>query len=1029
MPHFTWEVVRLQKTQSPGQTGRTHFGQVVLPVELRGAIERLNPWLETDQVDQALSLILSPPAGSLLEVNQHIQGLLRSGYDEPNRQTGQTDTVRYVRLDDPAANRYVAVEEFKVRVPGTNDTHIRPDVVLFVNGLPWVVIECKAPSNAGDEIERAIDQMMRYSNQRNYIGEGNPALFWYNLCLVATCRTVAKFGTITTHSENHFYRWNQPYPFDLDDLPHGASTPNSQDRLVRGMFYPPTLLNLQQSFSVFSEDDETGKIIKVVARYQQYRAVLKTVHQLQTGQTKEARSGIIWHTQGSGKSLTMLFLIREMHRHADLMPYKIVLLTDRKQLNDQIQDTARSIGQTVQAPNTISELKATLRNTNSEIVTVMIHKFQERDSAGNSYSTVFPELNTSTKILVMIDEAHRSQYSIMGSNLSKALPQATKVVFTGTPIQKTKNAFGGYIDYYTMRTAIEDEVTLGIMYEGRTHSADVPDHVGMDAQFADVFSDYNIQQRLQILGFGTSEAYMEAQSTITAKAEDMLRHYITRVFTDGHKAQIVTLSREAAHRYVQAIERLLPTLVAELETSNPNGINLDQLRQVEAQVILSSAHNDPPYLAAYGNAIKHREYIKRFKMPFGKTDNGLDGNVGILIVVDMLLTGFDAPIEQVMYLDRIIRGHNLLQAIARVNRVGGEFKTKGIIVDYVGVGHHLKDALDIYDAEELSDVEFAVDQTGEVANELMSLRNQIRTLFTNQSVTDLHDRDAVFDVLYDETVRGEFVALYRQFNSLMDQLYPRAEALDYLIDLQQFSEVSVLAGRHFHEQRLSMKGVSPKLRAITDQYLQSRGIEQRIEPVSIFDDDFARQVGQHQRTRTRAAAIEHAIRHHIDVNFEDDPILYASFAEALRHLLEAFRDNWAEIYQRLQALIRQMRDTEQEPTYGLHRRKQMPFFRAIRALLFEAEPPSGEQIELLVELTRNCYSLLSDEVKLTGFWENKPAQNKVGAELQKIIVSPPFNVSPPFESLPAIFSKRNTLISRIMEIAKSNHEKLISPDQ
>lgn len=389
----------------------------------------------------------------------------------------------------------------------------------------------------------------------------------------------------------------------------------------------------------------------------------------------------------------------------------------------------------------------------------------------------------------------------------------------------------------------------------------------------------------------------------------------------------------------------------------------------------------------------------------------------------MLLTGFDAPVEQVMYLDRVIRGHNLLQAIARVNRVGGEFKKKGIIVDYVGVGHHLKDALDIYDAEEVGEVEYTLDQTGDVASELMTIRNKIRTLFASQGVTDLHDRDAVFDVLYDETIRGEFVALFRQFNNLMDQLYPRAEALDYLTDLQQFSEVSVLTGQHFHEHRLSMKGVSPKLRAITDQYLQSQGIEQRIEPVSIFDEEFARQVGQHQRTRTRAAAIEHAIRHHIDVNFDDDPALYASFAEALRQLLADFRDNWEEIYRRLQELIRQMCQTEQEPTYGLHRRKQMPFFRAIRALLFEQEQPTDDQIELMVELTKNAYAFLADELKLTGFWDNIPAQKFVGAELQKIILSPAY------KPLVDIYGKRNSLITRIMEIAKSNHEKIIAPEE
>ncbi|MBU1821970.1 MAG: HsdR family type I site-specific deoxyribonuclease [Bacteroidetes bacterium] len=1025
MPDYPWTVIRLKNTQSPAETGRESFGEVVLPTELRAAVERLNPWLETDQVDHALATILSPPHGSLLEVNQHITQLLRNGYPDTNRfagphRTGETDTVRYVDLDDPAANRYVAVEEFKIRVLGTNDKHIRPDVVLFVNGLPWVVIECKAPKNTGEEIAEAIDQLMRYGNQRGFADDGNPALFWYNLCLVATCRTVAKFGTITTRSENHFYRWTHPYPFQLDDLPHGASTPNSQDRLVRGMFYAPTLLDLLRSFSVFSEDEGSGKTLKVVARYQQYRAVKKTVDKLRAGQTSRERGGIIWHTQGSGKSLTMLFLIREMYRHADLMRYKVVLLTDRKQLDDQIRETARSLGYALQAPGSIADLKATLRNTNSEIVSVMIHKFQERE-----YNTVFPELNASPDILVLIDEAHRTQYSLLGSNLSKALPQATKVVFTGTPIEKTKRAFGAYIDYYTMRQAIEDEVTLGILYEGRTHNAEIPDQSGMDAKFADIFSDYNIQERLQILGYATRQAYMEAESTIAAKAEDMLRHYVTRIFPDGYKAQIVTISKEAAHRYRLAIERILPRLVDEYTENANQSVDLEQLRKVEAKVVLSSAHNDPPYLAAYGNSSDHRQHIKRFRTPYGESDEStggmLDGNVGILIVVDMLLTGFDAPIEQVMYLDRPIRGHNLLQAIARVNRVGGEFKKKGFLVDYVGVGHHLKDALDVYDAEEHADVAEVLERSPQVLQDLMNLRDEIRALFTAQGVVDLRDRDAIFDALYDEDVRGQFVALFRRFNELMDQLYPRAEALDFLSDLLRFCEVSVLAGQHFREHRLSMKGVSPKLRSITDAYLASQGIEQSIEPVSIFDEDFANQVGQRGRTRTRAAAIEHAVRHHIDIHFDDDPALYASLAEALQNLLQEFRDNWEEIYRRLQELLRQIRQTEQEPTYGLHRRLQMPFFRAIRSALFEQETPTEEQIVLMVELTRVGQGLLTEEIRLTGFWENIPAQNHVKGELTKIIVSPEY------KALPAIFAKRNAIITRLMEIAKTNHEKLIQP--
>lgn len=1018
MPDHPWHLIRLDKTQTPQQSGRYDFGEVVLPAELRRAVERLNPWLEPDQIELALHQVLHPPVGSLLEVNEHIQRLLREGYPDENRRTKEQLTIRYVDLDQPGENTYIAVEEFKVRIPGTNN-HIRPDVVLFVNGLPWVIIECKAPQTHKDEIGEAIDQLMRYSNQRGHDQEGNPALFWYNLCIVATCRTIAKFGTITTSTENYFYRWADPYPFKLDDLPHGTSSPNDQDRLVRGMLYVPNLLNLLQSFSVFTADESSGRTLKVVARYQQFRAVRKTIDKLQNDKTsrRRERGGIIWHTQGSGKSLTMVFLIREMYRYPELMGYKIILLTDRRQLDDQIKETARSIGYTVRDPDNITELKATLRNTNSEVVSVMIHKFQEREAG-----IPFPELNTSDKILILTDEAHRSQYSLLGANLNKALPNAIQIAFTGTPLEKTKRTFGTYIDYYTMRQAIEDGVTLGVVYEGRTHNAEVEDQKGLDTRFEDVFSDYNIAERLQILGFGTRDAYMEATETIQSKAEDMLRHYTDQVFPNGYKAQVVTSSKESAHRYRLAFERALPALVTELEANNPNGIDIKKLRQLEAKVVLSSGHNDAPYLKTYGSTTDHQQHIKRFRMKFGKEEEGVNGNVGLLIVVDMLLTGFDAPIEQVMYLDKLIRGHNLLQAIARVNRVSGPIKTRGFVVDYVGIGHHLKDALDIYDAEERAEIEELLDRTDELLKELESARNAIRNLFTSQGITDLHDRDAIFDVLYDEKIRSEFAALYQQFTRLLNELFPSKEALNFLVDFQQFTEVNTMAGQHFRDHRLSMKGIPEKLRTITDDYLKSRGVEQRIEPISILDEEFAQQVNHHPRTRTKAAAIEHAIRNHIEINFEEDPALYASLAEALQDILKNFKDNWDEIYRQLQDLIRRFREAESEPTYGLHRRRQMPFFRLFRQQLFEDKELTEDEIPILVALTKETTEEIVREIQLSGFWSSVPAQRKLEAELQKILLSKEFN------RLPNIFAKRTKLISRMLEIAKANHEKLTLGD-
>ena len=262
--------------------------------------------------------------------------------------------MRFIDFDNPERNRFIAVCQFKVRILGT-EHHIVPDVVLFVNGLPVALIECKSP-RVKDAIPEAIDQMLRYSEQRSAKGEGSPSLFYFNQFVVATCRQEAKFGTITSHSDKHFYRWADPYPRTLNDLEHGAGSPNDQQRLVAGMLDKANLLDLIRTFTLFSTDDR-GQTIKIVGRYQQFRAVKLAVKRLLEGDSPRERSGIIWHTQGSGKSLTMMFMVREMHRHARLASWKVVFVTDRTQLEDQLRETSRGLGFTVKVADRIRALE------------------------------------------------------------------------------------------------------------------------------------------------------------------------------------------------------------------------------------------------------------------------------------------------------------------------------------------------------------------------------------------------------------------------------------------------------------------------------------------------------------------------------------------------------------------------------------------------------------------------------------------------------------------------------------------------
>jgi len=776
-------------------------------------------------------------------------------------------------------------------------------------------------------------------------------------------------------------------------------------------------LSIIRSFSVFSTDSK-GNVIRIVGRYQQFRAVKKTVHQLLNGTNKRERGGIIWHTQGSGKSLTMVFLIREMWLHPKLQSYKIILLTDRTQLDDQIKETAQGVGFTINDPNSIARVKTALRSNSSEIVSCMIHKFQERELAD-----AFPELNTSENILILTDEAHRSQYSLLGANLDRALPNATRIAFTGTPIEKTEETFGEYIDKYTMRQAIKDGVTLEIVYEGRTHNAEVKDKTGMDARFEDVFSDYNLNERLQILGYGTREAYLEAEETIRAKANDMMKHYVEQVFPNGFKAQIVTCSKEAADRYHKAVNEAIKNRLADLKANNPNKIDIDILEKMSVEVVLSSGHNDPPYIKAHGDSSKNKGKISSFKIPFGKEKDGVKGDTGILIVCEMLLTGFDAPIEQVMYLDKVIVAHNLLQAIARVNRVDNDDKDVGFIVDYVGIGHHLKKALDVYFEKEQQEILGCITDPTELFKELETTHKEVWKIFKGNGIDDLSDSDAFYDLFYDEELRFKFIDAYRKFMRAIDNVFPRKEALDYVKDMFRFTELNMLAGQHFRDSRMNMKGIPAKLRSITDEYLKSQGIEQKVEPISIMDESFFEHVNTKQRTRTKAAGVEHAIRHFIDININEDPELYASFAEALVEILREFKNNWDEIYRRLEELRKKIMDKEKEPTYGLHRKKQMPFFRIFKKEFFgDKGELCDDEISILVGVTKEVSDKVRLEIGSVGFWRNVPAQAKLKGEIVDILLSEDQGLT---KIIPGIFGKRNEIASRIMELAKSNHDIIL----
>ncbi|NLB49417.1 MAG: type I restriction endonuclease subunit R, partial [Erysipelotrichia bacterium] len=867
--------------------------------------------------------------------------------------------------------------------------NIIPDIVLFINGLTVGVVVCYSAS-VPVPMGESIEQLMRYQCHRGESKEGSEKLFWYNQFVIATCRQTAKYSSITGEFE-HFIEWKDPYPAKLTDIEtEGGETVNSQQVLIEGLLARQNLLDIIQSFVLFQENDK-GKLIKVVPRYQQYRTVCKIVERLKTGKTPIEKGGIVWHTQGSGKSLTMMMVVRKMNRVDGLTGYKIVFITDRKDLQKQLGDTAKTIGYEVKIAKSVVDSKRLLSNNTPDIVMAMIHKFQE-DKIEEFNPGYFDFYNESEKILVMIDEGHRTQYGVLAACLNQAMPNAVKIAFSGTPIKLTEETFGSYIDKYTIRQAVDDGVTVEIIYEGRTHSAGVSDQEAMNAKFEEVFSVVSDETRHDILGRYTWRAYLEAEETIREKAKDMLKHYLTHIFPNGFKAQVVAVSRVAAVRYKKAFDALLAdeALIAEWSQEiqsryeRKTGIDSVRMKKLRAEIIISGVHNDKPELAEYTDSSKHDEIISSFKLPFDKiTEDGTTGDVGILIVQSMLLTGFDAPIEQVMYLDNIIREHNLLQAIARVNRVDHN-KQCGFIVDYVGVAKHLREALSSFiDKEDVDEILSAVKDNSKDIDELKFAQSELADFFKKFDVADINDLDACVSVLGDEEVRNDFVILWKNFNSAMDKVLPNPAALPFVKDLKRYGFVSVAAKNKYRDERLNIKDASTKIRDIIDEFLISQGVDSKIPPLPIFSEKFQLKIKEEKTDRAKAEELKNGIAEHIEDHLEEDPELYERFSEKLEKLLREYKDNWELLAKELEALLEEIRQgREGEENYGFDRTKEMPFLALLKKEIFgikDLAELDQEQRDLLIQTTKDILERINDDIHETGFWQKTGSQKKLKA--------------------------------------------------
>ena len=684
--------------------------------------------------------------------------------------------------------------------------------------------------------------------------------------------------------------------------------PQGQAQLIVGMLAPATLLDILRDFVVY--EPEQGRVVKKLPRYQQYRAVKSAMRRILSETKAEERGGVVWHTQGSGKSLTMLWLATKIRREPRLANADILVVTDRTQLDKQISDTFRRCGfpapermdrsrpepeerrarRRRETPNHAQplDLQTVLRQGGGRTVMTTIQKFEEALTTPGGKLDV---LNDSGNVFIMVDEAHRTQYGVLGGLMSRALPNAVMIGFTGTPIDKgfgrsTMKRFGPLIDSYTIPQSVADGATVPIWYEARLPELHIEGPNTLDKLFDAMFGDETDSVREEIRRrYANRETVAEAMERIQMIALDIAQHFKDKVRPNGFKAQVVAPSRAAALRYTEQLR----------------GFGLS------AYPVITTGHNDGPEFQV-AKELDQEQITNAFVDP--------DGEPEVLVVVDMLLTGFDAPVEQVLYLDRPLREHGLLQAIARVNRRFSHEKdgtptekTLGLVVDYCGISHDLEQALASFEWADVQDTMQVLEEDPATVIDAAAVRAESH--FRGLDLTDtwacvlLFAPDANTEGNYKADLFERFNADYRQFSRLMDRLLPdpgfalRRPAGPAHIDPLLHS--GALPPR---ERRRELDGHRRQGQAAHRPAHQRRGAPDDAA-VSILDQDFDEKIAHLPHPEARASVMEHAIRAQIHERLEQNPVFYERLSQRLARIIEQMRSKLidaAEAYRQMAEL-------------------------------------------------------------------------------------------------------------------------------
>jgi len=826
---------------------------IITPL-LEKAIISLNPFIAEIDLKNIIREIRK------IDNNQDFLKVLRDGINLKNSSTGKKYDYKLIDFDNPENNHFVVTNQFYFEGDIEN---IRPDIMVFVNGLPLIIIEAKSPTaSEGVSFENGIDQIKRYEKVARKL-------------FIPNCFNIASDGLKTVYgatgaSKQHFLQWRD------DDMQKDLD--GELEMSLFSLLYQDNFLDIIQNFILFEKEKEI--LIKKIARYQQMRATNKIVERVVN---KEKRQGLIWHTQGSGKTLTMFFTAWKLRFHKKLANPKVFILVDRVDLDDQIFETFTNAGgKNIVRITSCKDLEEKIKSAEKGIFITTIQKFAELGEKVESLDE---------NVIILSDEAHRGDEGMSGINMRNAFKKAFFFGFTGTPVDKTHtNTFRNYegdgrryLDYYSIQQAIDDGATIPVTYEARLSKFSI-DEVRLDAQFEEIAGDLPDKQKAELVNkYGKKAALVKLPKRMEAIARDIIEHYKLYVEPNGFKAQVVAYDREAVAHYKKLFDKLIPAEWSAVIYSpgDPN--------------------SDTDDLKIYNTSKREREkLIEKFKDP--------NSSLRFLLVCDMLLTGFDAPIEQVMYLDKPLRDHNLLQAIARTNRV---YKNKeaGKIIDYYGITRNLYDALS-FDEDIIDSAMISIDR---IKIRFTDVLNDVMKIFTGINIEDpsMHNLRGCLKIFIDNQDKQRYFSKkYMRLKSLFEFLSPDPFLHPYIRQFEWLTSFYLAFLKEFRNEKdkYLLEEYGEKMRNLIREsnVIDYEGITKNFRELRI-DDLYTLERLKSMDNEEKALSLEKMLRQEIATHIDEEPV-YQKFSEKLTGIRREFEQNQIDLAERIRRYEELMKD-------------------------------------------------------------------------------------------------------------------------